>query len=113
VASAQEDKLRTVNRARTFAVEKVNLAEGEAAAMIESALAFKDEQILRAEGEAAGFGLKADAYRAAPDLTTFRLQLETIEDVLPKTRKFIRPGDRDVDSFDLWLLNPFGGRDGN
>jgi HflK protein len=113
VASAQEDKLRTVNRARTFAVEKVNLAEGEAAAMIESALAFKDEQILKAEGEAAGFGLKADAYRVAPDLTTFRLQLETIEDVLPRTRKFIRPGDRDVDSFDLWLLKPFGGQGGN
>ena len=35
VASAQEDKLRTINRAQTFAVEKVNQAEGEAAAMIE------------------------------------------------------------------------------
>ena len=109
VASAQEDKLRTINRARTFAVEKVNLAEGEAAAMIESAQAFKDEQILEAHGEAAGFGLKADAYRAAPDLTAFRLQLETIEEVLPGTRKYIRPGGRDLDSFDLWLLRPVGG----
>ena len=70
VASAQEDKLRTINRARTFAVEKVNQAEGEAAAMIESALAFKDERILEAHGEAAGFGLQADAYREAPELTT-------------------------------------------
>ena len=109
VASAQEDKLRTINRARTFAVEKVNRAEGEAAAMIESALAFRDEQILKAAGEAAGFGLKADAYRDAPELTTFRLQLETIEEVLPGTRKIVRPGERDVDSFDLWLLKPFGG----
>jgi HflK protein len=113
VASAQEDKLRTINRARTFAVEKVNQAEGEAAAMIEGALAFRDEQILKAEGEAAGFGLQADAYRAAPDLTTFRLQLEAIEEVLPGTRKIVRPGERDVDNFDLWLLKPFGGRDGN
>ena len=28
VASAQEDKLRTINRAETFAVEKVNQAAG-------------------------------------------------------------------------------------
>ena len=113
VASAQEDKLRTVNRARTFAVEKVNQAKGEAAAMIESALAFKDEQILEAHGEAAGFGLQADVYRDAPELTTFRLQLETIEEVLPGTRKFIRPGGRDIDNLDLWLLKPFDGRGGN
>jgi HflK protein len=113
VASAQEDKRRTINRAETFAVEKVNQAEGEAAAMVESAQAFRDEQILKARGEAAGFGLQADAYRAAPDLTTFRLQLEAIEDVLPGTRKIVRPGERDVDNFDLWLLKPFDGGGGN
>jgi HflK protein len=113
VASAQEDKLRTINRARTFAVEKVNQAEGEAAAMIESALAFRDEQVLKAQGEAAGFGLQADAYRDAPELTTFRLQLETIEEVLPGTQKFVRPAERDIDDFDLWLLQPVSGRGGN
>jgi HflK protein len=113
VASAQEDKLRTINRARTFAVEKVNLAEGEAAATVESAGAFKEERILEAQGEAAGFGLQADAYQGAPELTTFRLQLETIEAALPGVRKYIRPGARDVDSFDLWLLRPIGGRSGS
>jgi hypothetical protein len=77
--------------------------------MIESARAFKEEQILEAHGEAAGFGLKADAYRETPDLTTFRLQLETIEAVLPGARKYIRPGVRDIDNFDLWLLSPLSG----
>jgi regulator of protease activity HflC (stomatin/prohibitin superfamily) len=109
VASAQEDKLRTVNRARTFAVEKVQPGRGEAAAMVQEALAFRDEQILQTRGEAAGFGLQADAYRAAPDLTTFRLQLEAIEEVLPGTRKIVRPGERDVEQSDLWLLEPLGG----
>ncbi|MCE3250371.1 MAG: family Cu/Zn efflux transporter [Geminicoccaceae bacterium] len=47
VASAQEDKLRTINRAQTFAVEDVNQAQGEAAALIEEALAFQDERIRR------------------------------------------------------------------
>ena len=108
VASAQEDKLRTINRARTFAVETVNQAEGEAKALIEGALAFRDSQILKAQGEAAGFGVQADAYRDAPELTAFRLQLEAIEAVLPGTRKIVRPGGRDIDNLDLWLLQPFG-----
>jgi Cd2+/Zn2+-exporting ATPase len=109
VASAQEDKLRTINRAETFAVETVNRAEGEAAALIEGALAFRDSKILQAQGEAAGFGLQADAYRDAPALTAFRLQMEAIEAVLPGTRKIVRPGERDIDNLDLWLLQPFAG----
>ena len=62
-----------------------------------------------AQGEAAGFGLQAHAYRDAPELTAFRLQLEAIEEVLPGTRKIVRPGEREIDNLDLWLLQPFGG----
>jgi Cd2+/Zn2+-exporting ATPase len=108
VASAQENKLRTINRARTFAVEDVILAEGEAAAVIEEALAFKEARILRADGEAAGFDLQVDAYRRGPGLTRFRLQLETIEAVLPGVQKFVRPGAADLKDLDLWLLEPLG-----
>ena len=107
VASAQEDKLRTINRANIFAVEKVNQAKGEAAAKVEQALAFQDQRIMHAEGDAAGFQLRLDAYRQAPELTRFRLQLETIEAVLPGVQKIIRPGAGEVKDFDLWLLQPF------
>ena len=78
VASAQEDKLRTINRANIFAVEKVNQAKGEAAAKLEQALAARDQDIKHAEGDAAAFTLRLDAYRKAPELTMYRLQLETI-----------------------------------
>jgi HflK protein len=108
VASAQEDKLRTVNRANIFAVETVNQAKGEAAAMIEQALAFRDEQILHAQGDAASFLLRLDAYRRAPELTTFRVQIETIEATLPGLQKFVRPGAGDIKDFDMWLLQPVG-----
>jgi Cd2+/Zn2+-exporting ATPase len=108
VASAQEDKLRTINRAGTFAVEDVNRAQGEAAARVEEALAFKEERILRAEGDAAGFGRKVDAYRLAPELTRFRLQLEALEAVMPGVQKIIRPGADELKDFDLWLLDPLG-----
>src|SRR3954470_9925166 len=106
VASSQEDKLRTINRANIFAVEMVNQAKAEAAAMIEQAQAFKEQQILHAQGDADNFTLKLGAYRRAPELTEFRLQLESIEETLPGLQKFILPDARDVKDFDMWLLQP-------
>ncbi len=108
VASAQEDKMHIINRALTFAGEKVNLASGEAAAMIEEALAFREEKILRAEGDAMAYSLRQNAYQDAPDLTRFRLRLETAEEVLPPVQKFLRPVRQDVNELDLWLLEPNG-----
>lgn len=108
VASSQEDKLRTINRANIFAVETVNQAKAEAAAMIEQALALKEQQILHAQGDAAGFGLKLRAYQRAPGLTRFRLQVESIEETLPGLQKFVMPGAGDVKDLDMWLLQPPG-----
>jgi HflK protein len=108
VASAQEDKLRTINRAHTFAVETVNQAKGEAAAMMEQALAFKEQQVLHAQGDAAGFLLRLGAYRRAPELTRFRLQMEAIEATLPGLPKFITPDAKEMQEFDMWLLQPVG-----
>jgi len=110
VASAQEDKILIVDRATTFAREAVNLAAGDAAAMIETARAFKDQKILEAEGDALAFTLREKEYRRAPDLTRFRLHVEALEDVLPTTQKILRPGAGDLKDFDLWLLQPFGGK---
>ena len=112
VASAQEDKLRTINLANVFAVEKINEAKGEAAAMMEGAVAYKEQRIKAARGDAAAFMLRLEAYKRAPELTKFRLQIETLEDVLPGVRKFVRPGTGDVNDVDMWLLQPFGAGQG-
>jgi HflK protein len=79
VASALEDKLRTINLANAFAVDKINQAKGEAAAMTEGALAFKEQRIAGAQAGADAFALRLEAYKRAPELTQFRLQLETLE----------------------------------
>jgi HflK protein len=110
VASAQEDKMHITNRSMIFATEKVNLAEGEAAAMAEMALSFKEAKILQAQGDAAAFSLRAGEYRRAPDVTRFRLHLETAEQVLPRVQKFLRPGAGDIKDVDLWLVNPFAAK---
>jgi len=110
VASAQEDKAHIIDRASAFASEAVNLAEGDAAAMVQSALAFREQKILEAEGDALAFSLREKEYRRAPDVTRFRLHLETLEEALPPAQKILRPVGRDVKEFDLWLLQPFAGK---
>jgi HflK protein len=67
VASAQEDKLRTINLANVFAVEKINEAKGAAAAMQEAAAAYKEQRIKAARGDATAFALRLEAYKHAPD----------------------------------------------
>jgi HflK protein len=112
VASAQEDKLRTINLANVFAVEKINEAKGAAAAMQEAAAAYKEQRIKAARGDATAFALRLEAYKHAPELTKFRLQIETLEEVLPGVRKFVRPGTGEVKDVDMWLLQPFGASQG-
>ncbi|HWP46036.1 MAG TPA: SO_0444 family Cu/Zn efflux transporter [Candidatus Limnocylindrales bacterium] len=102
VASAQEDKLHIINRALTFAEESVNQAKGEAAKTIQSGLAFKEEKILKAQGDAQAFTLRNQAYQISPELNQFRLYLETMETILPKVQKTLRPGPRDIKDVDLW-----------
>jgi len=52
--------------------------------------------------------MKLNAYRRAPELTQFRLQLETVEATLPGLQKFITPAAGDIKDFDMWLLQPVG-----
>jgi HflK protein len=106
VASAQEDKLRTIDRARAFSVEKVNQGLGEAAAMTEEASAYRQSRVVSARSDAQAFAERTAAYRQAPELNRFRLQLETIDKALADTRKTILPGGRVTKDVDLWLLQP-------
>ena len=106
VASAQEDKIHIINRALTFAEESLNLARGDAANTIQSALAFKEEKILKAQGDAEAFTLRNQAYQVSPELNQFRLYIETMETVLPKVQKTLRPGPPYVKDVDLWMTRP-------
>jgi hypothetical protein len=80
--------------------------------MTEGALAFKDQRIAGAQADADAFALRLEGYKQAPALTKFRLQVETLEDVLPGMRKFVRPGAGDIKDFDLWLVQPSGSAQG-
>lgn len=95
VQRAKTDAERFKNEAEAYANEVLPKAEGEAIKRKQDAEAYKQAVINRAEGEAKRFSSVYEAYRTGKIVTSKRLYLETMEDVLKKTKKVImEPGDR-------------------
>jgi membrane protease subunit HflK len=84
------------------------LARGEAAARVESARAASTSAVLRAEGESTSLRERIAAYRTRPEGTRKRLYLETVEEVLSRSTKIVRPGWNGSGSVDLWISGKGG-----
>ncbi|HTS31310.1 MAG TPA: FtsH protease activity modulator HflK [Bryobacteraceae bacterium] len=89
VASARADTARIVSEAQSYANDLLPRARGEARQMIESAEAYRSSKVNEAAGDAARFSAVAAEYGKAPDVTSERLYVEALEQVLPKIRKLI------------------------
>ena len=89
VAGALEEKSRMINEAEGYANEQVALARGQAEAGLREAAGYKIARSDRAEGDAARFVSLESEYRRAPEPTSARLYLETMDEVLPKRPKLI------------------------
>ena len=82
VASAREDRQRFKNEAEAYHNEIVPLAIGTAKSMVNAAEGYRQRVILEAEGEASRFLALAEEYKKAKDITTTRLRMEALADVL-------------------------------
>ncbi len=96
VKSAQEDaikagkdKERFALEAQTYANDILPKARGEAVRAVQDAQAYRARKVADSEGEAARFTKLLAEYEHAPAVTRERLYLETIEDVLGKSKKVI------------------------
>jgi Cu+-exporting ATPase len=89
VSDAFEEKNRLINEAEGYRNEQLALAQGNAAALMESAHAYSTGRKTRAEGDASRFLAAEEAFRGASDATQSRLYLETMEEVLPGKKKLI------------------------
>jgi membrane protease subunit HflK len=89
VASARADAERVVNEAEGYANDLIPKARGEAQQMLESAEGFKEKKINEATGDASRFSQVAAEYDKAAQVTSTRLYLETMEQILPKIKKLI------------------------
>ncbi len=95
VQRAKTDAERFKNEAEAYANEVLPKAEGEAIKRSQEAEAYKQSVISKAEGEAKRFSSIYEAYKTGKTVTAKRLYLETMEDVLKKSKKVImEPGQR-------------------
>jgi modulator of FtsH protease HflK len=97
VAGARADTARIISEAQSYANALLPRARGEARQMIESAEAYRSSRINEAAGDAARFSAVAAEYTKAPQVTSQRLYIEALEQILPKIRKLIVDSNGNLD----------------
>ncbi len=89
VQRARADQERARNEAQAYTNDILPRARGEAERIRQDAEAYKTQVVNLAQGEANAFLLVYDSYRVAKDVTSWRLYLESVDDVLKKATKVI------------------------
>jgi len=89
VQRALQDEDRFQEEARQYSNTLLGNARGQAARIREDAAAYQDRVVNEAEGQAARFLSIFNEYALAPDVTRYRLFLETMEEVLGGANKVI------------------------
>jgi len=106
VASAVEDRSRQIHEARRDEAKTIPQARGKATETIEEAKGYAARTTAQARGDADRFLALLKAYHGAPAVTARRMEFETLEKVLPKLRKYIKPSAGDAGDLDFWFVSP-------
>ena len=112
VASAREDKQRSINEAEAYRRDILPKAQGQAAETVNKAEAYKATRIREAEGEAQRFLAVLAEYEKAQDVTRKRMMYETFEDILskPGMEKLVLPSDAGSKVLPLLPLDAWKGQ---
>ncbi len=86
VQRAKQDEDRLRNEALAYSNDIIPRAKGEAARMVEGATAERDKLIAEAEGQASRFSAFYQTYAANKDITTRRMYLEAMQEVLGRSQ---------------------------
>ena len=89
VQSAKIDFTRFQNEADAYQNDVVPQAQGEAARIVQEAEAYKAQIVNQAQGDAQRFISVYNAYAKAPDVTSRRLYIDTIQTILKSANKII------------------------
>jgi len=89
VQRAKQDQERSINEAQAYMNDIIPKAKGEAQKMIQAATAYKEKVVKEADGEAKRFLSVYETYKANKDVTTRRLFLERMQQVLKGAEKVI------------------------
>ncbi len=86
---AIEDRDRFSKEAESYSNDILPKAQGAAQRLIQDAEAYKAQVLAQAEGDVARFESIYTAYSNAPEVTRQRLYLETIEQVMQRSKKVV------------------------
>ena len=89
VASAKEDKIKYINEAQGYQNDIIPKAKGQAEKILNKAQGYLKSKVVEAEGDISHFLQVYEQYKSAKDITKKRMYIETMEKVLPYTRKII------------------------
>ncbi|MDA0306528.1 MAG: FtsH protease activity modulator HflK [Proteobacteria bacterium] len=89
VQRARQDQERSINEAQAYKNDIVPKAKGKSQTMIQAASAYKEKVTKEADGEAQRFLSVYNTYKNAKDVTTRRLFLERMQQVLKDSDKVI------------------------
>jgi membrane protease subunit HflK len=89
VQAARADKERLINEAQLYFNQITQRAEGEAQQVIREAEGYKEQKVAIATGDASRFLAVYAEYKAQPEITTRRIYLETMEQVMGGMEKVL------------------------
>ena len=89
VQRARQDQERSINEATAYKNDIVPKAKGKAQTIIQAAAAYKEKVVKEADGEAQRFLSVYNTYKDAKEITTRRLFLERMQQVLKGADKII------------------------
>jgi len=89
VQAARADKEKSINEANTYRNQVLPRAKGEAESIIQRAEGYKAQKVASAKGDIQRFNQVYDQYAKAKDITSERLYIEAIEEVLRNVNKVL------------------------
>jgi membrane protease subunit HflK len=84
---AQEDERRFIEQARAYEAKVVPIADGNAKRITQEAEAFAKQVVLNAQGETAEFLQLLPQYMQAPQITSERMYIETLQKIMSENPK--------------------------
>lgn len=104
VASSRADRDRIISEAHSYANSTIPQARGQAYQVLQEAEGYKQRKVNEAKGDADRFAQLADEYRKAQEITSSRLYLEAMEEILPRIKKVIVDANGTTDAIDLTVV---------
>ena len=97
VVTARQDKDRLINEAEGYRYDMLPKTRGKAAEMVHQAETYKQERVNQAKGDADCFIQMEKEYRQKGKITSTRLYLETMEQVMARMNKIFVEEQKTLD----------------